>query len=137
MCFLDELDHLPVGDEIPLGLGRVREEAAADRQLAPIGSCRLLGNPRAVDPFLGNQSYSRLDLRAGAITQSLEHAATDLELLLWIDLAHGHISCRTQSDPRNRNGRWRRGRGGRSPDHGLGGRIATPVSMTARKPSRS
>src|SRR5581483_4429389 len=90
VCFLGELDHLPVGDEVPLCVGRVREEAAADRQLAPIGSCRLLGNPGAVDPLLGNQSYSRLEVCAGAITESLEHAATDLELLLWIDLAHRH-----------------------------------------------
>src|SRR5690348_9795726 len=54
---LDELDHLPVGDEIPLGLRRVGEEPAGDRQLAPIGTRRLLGDPGAVDPPLSNQTY--------------------------------------------------------------------------------
>src|SRR5947209_5548437 len=88
---LDELDHLPVGDEIPLGVGRVGKEAAGDPQLAPIGSCRLLGDPRAVDPPLSNQTYRGLDLRAGAITEPLELAATDFKRFLWIDLAHAHI----------------------------------------------
>src|SRR5438270_2837970 len=88
---LDELDHLPVGDEIPLGVRRVGEEAAGDRQLAPIGSRRLLGDPGAVDPPLSNQTYRGLDLRASAITEPLEHAATNLERLLWIDLAHRHM----------------------------------------------
>jgi hypothetical protein len=31
------------------------------------------------------------DPRAGAITEPLEHAGTDLELLLRIDLAHRHM----------------------------------------------
>src|SRR5947207_5864455 len=91
MRFLDELDHLPVSDEVPLCIGRISEEAAGYRQLAPIGSCRLLGDPGAVDPPLSNQTYRGLDLRAGAITEPLEHAATDLERLLWVDLAHRHI----------------------------------------------
>ena len=53
MRFLDELDHLPVRDEIPLCLGRVGEEAAGHRQLAPMGSGRLLGNPGPIDPLFG------------------------------------------------------------------------------------
>jgi hypothetical protein len=66
--FLDELDHLPVGDEIPLGVGRVGQEAAGDRQFAPLGSRCLLRDPGTVDPPLGNQTDRRLDFRAGAIT---------------------------------------------------------------------
>src|SRR5947208_5205894 len=88
---LDELDHLPVSDEIPLGVRRVGEEAAGDRQLAPIGSRCLLRDPPAVDPPLSNQTYRGLDLRASAITEPLEHAAINLERLLWIDLAHRHM----------------------------------------------
>ena len=57
-------------------------------QLAPIGTGRLLGNPGAIDPPLSNQTNRGLDLRAGAITEPLEHATTDLERLLWVDLAH-------------------------------------------------
>jgi hypothetical protein len=91
MRFLYKLDHLPVRDEIPLCIGRIGEETAGYRQLAPIGSCRLLGNPSAVDPLLGNQTNRGLDLRARAITEPLEHAGTDLERLLWVDLAHRHI----------------------------------------------
>jgi hypothetical protein len=37
-CFLDELDHLPVGDEISLCIARAGEEAAGDRQPTEIGS---------------------------------------------------------------------------------------------------
>src|SRR6185437_9075370 len=88
---LDELDHLPVGDEIPLGVRRVGEEPAGDRQLTAIGARRLLGDPGAVDAPLSNHTYRGLDLRAGAITEPLEHAGTDLEPLLWIDLAHRHM----------------------------------------------
>jgi hypothetical protein len=88
--FLDKLDHLPVGDEIPLRVGRFGKEAAGDRQLAPIGARCLLGDPGAVNPPLGNQTDCRLDFRAGAITESLEPTANDLELLFWIDLAHRH-----------------------------------------------
>ena len=91
VCLLDELDHLPVSDEITLCLRRVGEEAAGDHQLTSIGFCRLLGNPGPFDPPLSNQAYSRPNLRAGAITESLEHAATDLELVLWIDFAHSHM----------------------------------------------
>src|SRR5437764_70383 len=62
---LDELNHLPIRDEITLGIRRVREEAAGYRQLVPIGSFCLFGDPRAVDPPLGNQTDRGLDLRAG------------------------------------------------------------------------
>jgi hypothetical protein len=34
VCFLHELNHLPVSDEIPLCVGGVGGEAAGDRQLA-------------------------------------------------------------------------------------------------------
>ena len=79
MRFLDELDHLPIRDEISLGIRRVREEAAGYRQLTAIGSFGLFGDPGAIDPPLGNQTYRELDLRAGAIPESLEHAPPDLK----------------------------------------------------------
>jgi hypothetical protein len=50
-----------------------------------IASRRLLGNPGAVDPPMSNQTCRGLDLRAGAATEPLEHPATDLERLLWLD----------------------------------------------------
>src|SRR5947209_13001264 len=86
--FLDELHHLPIRDEIALGVRRVREELAGYSQLVPSGSFCLLGDPRAVDPPSGNQTDRGLHLRAGAIAESLEYARAYLERLLRVDLAH-------------------------------------------------
>ena len=70
--FLDQLDHLPVGDEIVLW-----SVVFAKKWRAIVNSPRSrpaawLGDPGVVDPLVGNQTYSRLDLRAAAITESLE-----------------------------------------------------------------
>jgi hypothetical protein len=60
--FLDELDHLPIRDEIPLRVGRIREEAAGYRQPARIGTALCSSTPGPVDPVSGDQTYREPDL---------------------------------------------------------------------------
>ena len=96
--FLDELDHLPVRDEITLSLGRIREEAAGDREVPLIASGCLLVNPGPADPVSRDEPDRGLDLRAGAISKPLEHAGLDLNRFVWVHVPHRHILLATPTN---------------------------------------
>jgi hypothetical protein len=89
---------LPVSDQISLGVGCIREKAAADRQPVLIGTGRLLVDPGPVDALSSDETYRGLDLRAGAVTEAPEHAGSDFQSLLWIHVSHRWSPLGTDRD---------------------------------------
>ena len=116
--FLDEPDHLPVRDEISLGVRCIREKATADRQPVLVGPGRLLVDPGPVDSFSGDETYRGLDLRAGAVTEAPEHAGSDFQSLLWVHISHRCSPVGTNRESlaalirHHANGGWHQGSAG-------------------------
>ena len=62
-----------------------------------IRSRRLLIDPGSIDPLLRNETYRGFDLRASAITKTLERVGTDLKLFVRVHI--NIVTYSSRNDP--------------------------------------